>query len=72
MWREARISSVFPAFEYLPEQGVDRLAARLADLLAALVQRDVSMIEENDIIKHRLDIGDQVCADDDGSLGVIV
>ena len=37
-----------------------------------IAKQAASFIEENDIIKHRLDIGDQVCADDDGSLGVIV
>ena len=36
------------------------------------MQADLPLIEEDDLVEHRLDVGDQVRADDDGGLWIVV
>lgn len=70
--KPARISSASLPFEYLPEQLIGALSALLTDGIDALVQYDVSVIDENHLVEHLLDIRDEVCRYDDRRLGVVV
>ena len=38
----------------------------------AIVQSDLPAVQKDDLVKHLLDIADEVRADHDGSVGVII
>ena len=48
------------ACEYLPEKTVYALAGALAQVFGRLVKHHMTLLEEDDVVEHTFDVGDEV------------